>query len=202
LFLGTDAGLYISFDKGGKWHKWNNGLPSVQIRDMKIQPTFDDLVLGTFGRAFWVIDDISPLRAYAQKKYTKAPFELISATDGYLSNFRSYQGIRFIGQAEFVGENRGTSVGMNLWIPPTEEKKDSPKMDSKQKKSKRFKKPSPNKMVDKVREAVAKDKKADKDKKAGKAKKEKVYFYVLDTQGDTIRSYSQEIKEKGLMRTN
>ena len=61
LFLGTDAGLYISFDKGGKWHKWNNGLPSVQIRDMKIQSTFDDLVLGTFGRAFWVLDDISTI---------------------------------------------------------------------------------------------------------------------------------------------
>jgi len=174
---------------------------------MKIQPTFDDLVLGTFGRAFWVIDDISPLRTYAQEQYTKAAFKMISATDGYLSNFRSYQGIRFIGQAEFVGANKGTSVGLNLWIPPTEDKKETPKTveQPKKKKSKRFKrakKAAENKVVDTVKGMVAKDKKGDKSKKGKKDKKDKVFFYVLDTQGDTVRTYSRKIKEKGLVRMN
>lgn len=118
LFLGTDTGLYISFDKGGKWTKWENGLPSVQIRDMKIQKSFDDLVFGTFGRAFWVLDDIGPFREYAISKYTNQPFAITSATDGYLTQFRSYQGIRFIGQAEYVGDNTRPDVMMSIWVKP------------------------------------------------------------------------------------
>merc|ERR1711966_290195 len=89
---------------GQKWQHWKNGLPPVQIRDLAIQETFDDLVFGTFGRAFWVLDDIGPLRQYAKSKYT--------------SNNRSYQGIRFIGQAEFVGENKSTNAMISMWIKP------------------------------------------------------------------------------------
>ena len=124
--------------------------------------------------------------------------------DRYLSNFRSYQGIRFIGQAEFVGSNKGTSVGMNLWIPPTADKKETLKTaeQPKKKKSKLFKrakKAAENKVVDRVKDRAAKNKKG---AKSEKGKKDKVFFYVLDTQGDTIRSYSRKIKDKGLVRMN
>ena len=136
LFLGTDIGLYISFDKGQSWQHWKNGLPPVQIRDMAIQETFDDLVFGTFGRAFWVLDDIGPLRKYARSKYTSKAFDIVSSTDGYLSNNRSYQGIRFIGQAEFVGENKGTNAMMSLWIKPDKKKAEKSMDDKKDKKSK------------------------------------------------------------------
>ena len=191
LFLGTDAGLYISFNQGGKWHQWKNGMPPVQIRDMKIQPTFDDLVLGTFGRAFWVLDDISPLREYAQGKYTQKDFALVSATNGYLSNYRSYQGIRFIGQAEFVGENKGTNVGLNLWIKPKEGKKEKKGVvPSKGKKKKKGKKEN---------EAVT-EKTMDKSEKDKKKKLDKVKFFVIDVDGDTVRTFSSKIKEKGLVK--
>lgn len=193
LFLGTDAGLYISFNKGGKWHKWNNGLPSVQIRDMKIQSTFDDLVFGTFGRAFWVLDDISPLREYAQANYTQKDFALVSATDGYLSNYRSYQGIRFIGQAEFVGESKGTSVGMNLWIKPDAEDKAKKVAPVATKGKKRKKKKGKTEMADKP---------MDKSKKDKKKKMDKVKCFVLDAQGDTVRTFTSKIKEKGLVQVN
>ncbi len=191
LFLGTDAGLYISFNKGGKWHKWNNGLPSVQIRDMKVQSTFDDLVFGTFGRAFWVLDDISPLRAYAKANYTQKDFALVSATDGYLSNYRSYQGIRFIGQAEFVGESKGTSVGLNLWIKPDTDKKEkkAPVMSKGKKKKKKGK-------------SEMAEKSMDKPKKGKKKKMDKVKCFVLDSKGDTVRTFSSKIKEKGLVQIN
>ncbi len=200
LFLGTDAGLYVSFNKGGKWHKWNNGFPSVQIRDMKIQPTFDDLVLGTFGRAFWVIDDIGPLRAYAKENYGNKDFALVSSTDGYLSNFRSYQGIRFIGQAEFVGENKGTGVQLNLWVKPEDEKKKNSvakEMSKVVKKGKSRKGKKGNKSKAKM---DATDKGAKDKVKTDKKKKEKVKCFVVDAKGDTIRTFSRKIKEKGLVR--
>ncbi len=190
LFLGTDAGLYISFDKGGKWEKWNNGLPSVQIRDMKIQSTFDDLVFGTFGRAFWVLDDISPLRAYAKSKYTNKDFDIVSSTDGYLSNYRSYQGIRFIGQAEFVGESKGTNVGMNLWIKPDAEEKVVKKVAAVTKGKKKRKKGK----TDLAEKAM------DKPKKDKKKKADKVKCFVIDAQGDTVRTFSSKLKDKGLVK--
>ena len=68
LFLGTDDGLYISIDKGDKWTKWTKGFPTVSVKDLIIHPREHDLIIGTFGRAAWVLDDIRPLRAIAKNK--------------------------------------------------------------------------------------------------------------------------------------
>lgn len=118
LFLGTDIGLYISFDGGSYWHHWTEGMPPVQIRDMAIQETFDDLVFGTFGRAFWIIDDIGAFRSAAQSKYYEKEFALASVSPAYLSEYRSYQGIRFYGQGEFIGDNKGTNPTFSIWVNP------------------------------------------------------------------------------------
>lgn len=68
LFLGTDDGLYISLDAGDSWTKWTEGYPTVPTADMVIQEREHDLVIGTFGRSAWVLDDIRPLRALAKDK--------------------------------------------------------------------------------------------------------------------------------------
>ena len=65
LFLGTDDGLYVSLNAGDSWTKWTAGFPTVSTKDLVIQPREHDLVIGTFGRAAWVLDDIRPLRAMA-----------------------------------------------------------------------------------------------------------------------------------------
>jgi len=62
LFLGTEYGVYISVNQGDKWHKFSNGLPTISIRDLAIQKRENDLVLATFGRSFYILDDYSPLR--------------------------------------------------------------------------------------------------------------------------------------------
>ena len=62
LFAGTEWGLFVSRDGGKKWLKLNGGLPTIQVRDLTIQKREGDLVLGTFGRGFYVLDDYSPLR--------------------------------------------------------------------------------------------------------------------------------------------
>jgi len=177
VFLGTDAGLYISFDKGNSWDKWDQGFPSVQIRDMKIQKTHGDLVLGTFGRAFWVIDDIGPFRSYAKESFIKDDLKALSCSPAYLAERRSYQGIRFIGQAEYQGDNRSTAATYSVWINPDkkEEKPDMKEMDG-----------------DKGEKKGAK-----KDKK-----KDKLHFHIIDSAGDTVRTFSRPVKKKGLIRTN
>ena len=140
MFLGTDVGLYISFDKANSWHKWTEGFPSVQIRDMAIQETFDDLVLATFGRAFWVIDDIGVFRAMAKYDYTQDSLDIVSVSPAYLSESRSYQGIRFYGQGEFEGDNKGTNPVMSIWVKPNKDsKKEDSKGDDKKEKGKKDK---------------------------------------------------------------
>ncbi|MFL2619735.1 MAG: WD40/YVTN/BNR-like repeat-containing protein [Flavobacteriaceae bacterium] len=62
LFLGTEYGVYISLDQGENWHKFSNGLPTIPVRDIAVQKRENDLVLATFGRSFYILDDYSPLR--------------------------------------------------------------------------------------------------------------------------------------------
>ena len=65
LFAGTEFGAYFTVDGGKKWIKLP-GLPTIPVRDIAIQRKENDLVLATFGRGFWVLDDYSPLREAAK----------------------------------------------------------------------------------------------------------------------------------------
>jgi len=106
LFLGTEFGLYVSFDRGRSWKKWTYGLPTVPVRDMVIHPRDHDLVIGTHGRAAYIVDDIQPLRewteAIAQKK---VHLFTITGAFQYRTNFLGY-GYLTPGNMEFRGENR------------------------------------------------------------------------------------------------
>lgn len=62
LFCGTEFGAFVSVDGGGHWVQLKSGLPTIAVRDMEIQPEHNDLVLASFGRGFYVLDDYSPLR--------------------------------------------------------------------------------------------------------------------------------------------
>jgi hypothetical protein len=61
LYLGTDNGAYVSFDQGQSWEAFNNGLPSVAVHDMVVQPEAKHLLLGTHGRSIYKTD-IAPLQ--------------------------------------------------------------------------------------------------------------------------------------------
>ncbi len=62
LFTGTEFGVFFSIDGGSKWTQLKGGLPTIAVRDMEIQKRENDLVLATFGRGFYVLDDYTPLR--------------------------------------------------------------------------------------------------------------------------------------------
>src|SRR4051812_49286494 len=61
LIVGNDAGVYVSIDGGGAWTQLKGNLPTVAVHDLTIHPRENDLVLGTYGRAFWT-GDITPLQ--------------------------------------------------------------------------------------------------------------------------------------------
>ena len=62
LFVGNEFGLYFSIDGGQKWIQLKGGLPTIQIRDLTIQKRENDLVVGTFGRGIYILDDYTALR--------------------------------------------------------------------------------------------------------------------------------------------
>jgi len=62
LFAGTEFGVFFSIDGGQKWVQLKGGMPTIAVRDMEIQRRENDLVLATFGRGFYVLDDYTPLR--------------------------------------------------------------------------------------------------------------------------------------------
>ena len=110
MFLGTDDGLYVSIDAGANWTKYTNGFPTVSVKDLVIHPREDDLVIGTFGRAAWVLDDLEPLKAFAKAKQRKA-IELYEPPTAYFARYQQPTGSRFGADAMFHGENRSRPIG-------------------------------------------------------------------------------------------
>jgi len=109
MFLGTEHGLYISIDGAETWTKFNNGYPSVSTMDLVIQERESDLVIGTFGRGIYVMDDIRPLRVLAQKgqeAVLTAAVTAIDAPTSYMVSTRSASGPANPGSATFEGDNR------------------------------------------------------------------------------------------------
>jgi hypothetical protein len=72
LFAGTETGVYCSLNDGRNWMRMGGGLPVVPVYDLKIKGA--DLVAGTHGRSFWILDDITPLRNVADGKERCRPF--------------------------------------------------------------------------------------------------------------------------------
>src|SRR6185503_18638102 len=85
LFAGTETTVYVSFDDGEHWQSLRLNLPSTSIRDMVVHSAhnMNDIVIGTYGRGFWVLDDMSPLRDIATKgqQIASAPAYLFKPGD-------------------------------------------------------------------------------------------------------------------------
>jgi photosystem II stability/assembly factor-like uncharacterized protein len=72
LFAGTEQAVYVSFDDGESWQSLRHNMPATSIRDLVVKD--DDLVVGTHGRSFWILDDITPLRQIGQATMADAAF--------------------------------------------------------------------------------------------------------------------------------
>jgi photosystem II stability/assembly factor-like uncharacterized protein len=72
LFAGTDNGLYFSQNDGLNWTRLKNNLPPAPVYGVAIQKTFGDLVIGTYGRGFYILDDITPIREFTKQNREKA----------------------------------------------------------------------------------------------------------------------------------
>jgi len=138
MFLGSEGGLYLSIDGGNNWTQWTEDYPKVSTMDLVIHPREHDLVIGTYGRAAYVIDDIRPIRAMAKegKSILDKKAVLFNPPDAYITLNQQPTGTRFGADAIYNGENRRGGAMLSYVVNAPEEKKDEESDKKKKKKEK------------------------------------------------------------------
>ena len=107
LFVGTEFGAFFTLDGGQRWVQLKGGLPTVAIRDLVIQEPQNDLVLGSFGRGFYILDDLTPLRE-ASEQTLENDFAAFSIRDAWAYHPAVPLGVpgkSFQGDDLYVAEN-------------------------------------------------------------------------------------------------
>ena len=132
LFLGTDDGLYYSTNAGEQWTKMDPKVfPTVSTKDLVIHPREHDLIIGTFGRAAWVLDDIRPLRALAQQKeIANKANHLFTPPTAYQAAYQQPTGSRFGADAMYHGENRKYGAMFTYFYTAADQENEKKKKDS------------------------------------------------------------------------
>jgi photosystem II stability/assembly factor-like uncharacterized protein len=188
-FLGTEHGLYFSIDEGANWTKWGRTFPAVSTMDLAIQEREHDLVIGTFGRAAWVLDDIRPLRALAKNgtKQLEKTVSVFPAPDAYLASNQQASGTRFIGNAIYAGENRSRGARISFSVFKEERKEEG----EKKKKGRK----NLSDVKSKVEEELSKS-----DSTNSKVKSDSIYLDIYNAENELIRSLKYKYKENGIQR--
>src|SRR5262249_16530943 len=106
LFAGTEFGLFFTVDGGQKWVQLRGGLPTIQVRDIAIQRRENDLVLGTFGRGIYILDNYTPLRSITPELLRNdALFDVKDGIRYIQSQPLGGRGKSFQGEAYYTAEN-------------------------------------------------------------------------------------------------
>ena len=113
LYMGTENKLYVSFDDGDNWQSLMTNLPPSPMYGLVVQPHFNDLVVGTYGRGFWVLDDITPLQQLTSQVASSAA-HLFEPRDAY--RFHNITGSSNMPNDLSDGENPPRGASINYWL--------------------------------------------------------------------------------------
>ncbi len=113
LYLGVDNGIYVSTDDGGHWMRLRLNLPPAPVYWLEIQERFDDLVVGTYGRGYYILDNLSPLREFDLDAQGKEA-HLFSLRPAY--RFQEKEGIKTDGPSLNSGRNPAYGADINYFL--------------------------------------------------------------------------------------
>jgi len=189
LFLGTEFGLWVSLDGGATWLKWKHGVPTVSVMDLVVHPRDHDLVLGTHGRAAFIIDDVRPLReldAAALKK----PLQVFEPAPSYQHSQRPEPSGFGLGAGEFRGEARpyGALVTYSLGFEDLPHPDD--KIERERKEKDRQTKLREQEQWGPLEPPQEKEQEKDPEEDKKKDKPPQVDVTVLDMKGEEIRHFT------------
>lgn len=189
LFAGTEFGCFVSIDGGGHWKALKAGLPTVAIRDMAIQQRENDLVLGTFGRGFYVLDDYSPLREMNEAT-ANAAGQIFPIRDGliYVESRRlGLDGKAFMGDSHFMATNPDVGVAFTYFLPDAPKTREDIRKKAEQEKIK---------AGEEIRYPTYEERLAEKREEAPV-----LLFTIRDASGEVVR-YLESKPSKGVNRIN
>jgi hypothetical protein len=113
LYLGTENGLYISFDDGKNWQPLQSSLPHAPVYWIAVQERFHDLALATYGRGFWILDDLTPLQQLTQEVLA-ANVHLFAPRDVY--RFRPVSQPAAVTYDPTAGHNPPYGAAINFYL--------------------------------------------------------------------------------------
>lgn len=117
LFAGTEFGVFFSNDGGSSWTQLKAGLPTIAIRDIAIQQRENDLVLASFGRGFYILDDYSALRNVSSLEGKSAA--IMPVRDAFVFEYRYPLGLpgkAFQGDDYYLGDNLGSEAIFTYYV--------------------------------------------------------------------------------------
>ena len=114
LYLGTEAGLFVTFDRGKQWMRVKANLPTVPIYEITLHPRDNAMILATHGRGIWILDDLAPFQQ----------FTLARSKDAFLFDARAAAQMNpagdrtrdFEGDMQFLGKNPEIGVAFNYYL--------------------------------------------------------------------------------------
>ena len=113
LYLGTENAIYVSFDDGDHWQPLQTNLPHAPVYGIVVQEHFNDLVIGTYGRGFWILDDITPLQQLTPEVLASAA-HLFSPRAAY--RFRDITPMSAQADEPSAGENPPYGASINYYL--------------------------------------------------------------------------------------
>jgi hypothetical protein len=113
LYAGTENALYLSFDDGGRWEPLQSKLPHAPVYWLTVQEHFHDLVVGTYGRGFYILDDVTSLEQLSDSVRTSAAY-LFEPRMAYRFRAISHPNLAPIGTAR--GKNPPYGASINYWL--------------------------------------------------------------------------------------
>ncbi|HEY8314168.1 MAG TPA: hypothetical protein VIG51_08310 [Candidatus Baltobacteraceae bacterium] len=127
LYAGTESGLFASFDAGVRWQDLRLGLPHVPVYDLQVHPRDNDLIVGTHGRGFYILDDLTPLQDYTRARASTSVtlFPPVPAIRYASATYHEH------GRGAFVADNKPYGALISFYLPyvPRARPKHKPRVD-------------------------------------------------------------------------
>jgi photosystem II stability/assembly factor-like uncharacterized protein len=115
LYLGTESGLWFTYDRGKHWVPIKGRFPTVPVYEIAIHPRDNALLVATHGRAIWILDDLTPFQEYARAVATSGH---VFSNPGVAQRKSSSERMRdFEGDMKYLGKNPERGAIVNYWIP-------------------------------------------------------------------------------------
>ena len=125
LYLGTEGGLYVSFDDGKNWQPLQSNLPHAPVYWLTVQERFHDLAVATYGRGFWILDDITALEQFTPE-VAAAKTHLFAPRDAY--RFKEVAQAAAVEQDPTTGKNPPYGASINFFLKSNLGEKDVAKL--------------------------------------------------------------------------